>query len=105
MTACTAAETEAWDRLLNEGYAEAVLLARRRALLEEEAGATPPPHEDLLRDAQRAWLAFRDADCEQEAALWGEGSMRRIAAATCMLDRTATRTLELGAKRDAMALD
>lgn len=105
MVDCARAEAAAWDALLNETWADLVLLARRRALLEAEAGAEPGPHEAMLREAQRAWLAFRDADCEQEYALWGEGSMRSVAGAFCTLDRTATRVLELRAKRDAMDLD
>lgn len=105
VVACTAAETEAWDQLLNEAYAELVLLSRRRALRDEEAGLTPPPLEDMLREAQGAWIAFRDADCDQEYAIWGEGSQRRVAGAVCLLDRTATRVLELQAKRGQMALD
>jgi uncharacterized protein YecT (DUF1311 family) len=105
IVACTTAETEAWDRLLNESYAELVLLARRRALLDEEAGLTPAPLEDMLREAQRAWIAFRDADCDQEHAIWGQGSQRQVAGAVCLMDRTATRVLELQAKRGQMALD
>jgi uncharacterized protein YecT (DUF1311 family) len=102
MVACTAAETEAWDRLLNEAYAGLVIAAKRLALAAEEAGREAPDHEGLLREAQRAWLAFRDADCSQEAAVWEEGSMGQIAGAYCLLDRTATRTLELRTKLSAM---
>jgi uncharacterized protein YecT (DUF1311 family) len=105
IVACTTAETAAWDRLLDEAYAELVLLSRRRALLDEEAGLAPPPLEDMLREAQRAWIAFRDADCEQEYAIWGEGSQRQVAGAVCLMDRTATRVLELQAKVGPMALD
>jgi uncharacterized protein YecT (DUF1311 family) len=105
IAACATAETEAWDRLLNEAYAELVLLARRRALLDAEAGLEPPPLEDMLREAQRAWIAFRDADCEQEYAIWGRGSQRQVAGAFCLMDRTATRVLELQAKLGQMALE
>jgi uncharacterized protein YecT (DUF1311 family) len=55
----------------------------------------------MLRAAQGAWIAFRDADCAQEHGVWGEGSMARIAGAFCMLDRSAIRAAELRAKRDA----
>lgn len=89
---------EAWDRLLNETYADLVLLSHRRELLAEEEGRTPAPLQTMLRDAQRAWIAFRDADCDHEYAIWGEGSMRQIAGALCLLERTATRTLELRSK-------
>jgi uncharacterized protein YecT (DUF1311 family) len=102
MAACTDAETAAWDRLLNESYAALVIAAKRLALRAEEAGDPVPDHEGLLREAQRAWIAFRDADCAQEAAIWGEGSMARIAGAYCMLERAAARVFELQAKAAAM---
>jgi uncharacterized protein YecT (DUF1311 family) len=105
LVACADAEIRAWGRILDETYAELVLLSRRRALLDEEAGRAPPPLEDLLREAQRAWLAFRDADCEQELAIWAEGSQSRVAGAFCLIDRTATRVLELQAKLGQMALE
>lgn len=101
MTACLVTETAAWDRLLNETFAALIVLSRQRAAVEEQAGVAPAPLDALLREAQRAWIAFRDADCAQEVAVWGEGSMRRIAGGACGLDRTATRVLELCAKRAA----
>jgi uncharacterized protein YecT (DUF1311 family) len=101
MVACTGAETQAWERLLNETYAELVIAAKRLAL-DGEAGPEAVDHEAMLREAQRAWLAFRDADCRQEAAIWEEGSMAEIAGGYCLLDRTATRTLELRGKLAAM---
>jgi uncharacterized protein YecT (DUF1311 family) len=105
MSRCAAAEAEGWDRMLNETWADLVVLVRRRAILDEEAGAEPVDLEGLLVDAQRAWIAFRDADCKQEVAVWGEGSMRTIAGAWCGLERTAQRVFELRAKRATMQVD
>ena len=54
--------------------------------------------EDLarqLRDAQRAWIAFRDADCGLVYAIWAGGSIRIIVAGNCHLDKTARRSIEL----------
>lgn len=45
--------------------------------------------------AQRAWIALRDGDCALEYAMWGSGSMGQIAGATCLLDKTAERTIYL----------
>ncbi len=105
MSRCAAAEAEGWDRMLNETWAELIVLARRRAILEEEAGAEPADLEGLLVEAQRAWIAFRDADCAQEVAVWGDGSMRTVAGAWCGLERTAQRVFELRAKRATMQVD
>jgi uncharacterized protein YecT (DUF1311 family) len=91
--------------MLNETWADLVVLARRRAILDEEAGETPADLEGLLVEAQRAWIAFRDADCAQEVAVWGDGSMRTIAGAWCGLERTAQRVFELRAKRATMQVD
>ncbi len=105
MSACAAAEADGWDRMLNEIWADLIVLARRRAILHEEAGETPADLEGLLVEAQRAWIAFRDADCAQEVAVWGDGSMRTIAGAWCGLERTAQRVFELRAKRATMQVD
>jgi uncharacterized protein YecT (DUF1311 family) len=89
MSVCALTEAEAWDQVLNETYA---------ALLK----TAPPESAAMLRAAQRAWVAFRDADCAQEVAIWGEGSMRQIAGAECTLARTAQRVTELRDKRAAL---
>ncbi|CAN5617523.1 lysozyme inhibitor LprI family protein [soil metagenome] len=105
MTFCAMEEAAAWDLILNETWGELVLISRRRAILDDEAGEVPAPLEDMLREAQRAWLAFRDADCAHEYAVWGLGSMRQIAGARCVLDRTAQRVIELREKRDMMEIE
>ena len=99
MAGCYAAETAAWDALMNATYADLVGLSAALTADETADGATPVDQEGLLRAAQRAWVTFRDADCAQEAGHWGEGSMRQVAGAECLLDRTASRTLELREKR------
>ncbi|MBU2958737.1 lysozyme inhibitor LprI family protein [Paracoccus sp. 1_MG-2023] len=78
---CLMAETEAWDTLLNREY---------RALRDAR-----PDQADLLLDAQRAWIALRDADCTMAYDRYGGGSMRTVAAADCQLRHTAIRTLQL----------
>jgi uncharacterized protein YecT (DUF1311 family) len=105
MSRCAAAEAEGWDRMLNETWAELIVLARRRAILDEEAGEPAADLEGLLVEAQRAWIAFRDADCAQETAVWGTGSMRTVAGAWCQLERSAQRVFELRAKRATMQVD
>jgi uncharacterized protein YecT (DUF1311 family) len=98
---CAMDEAAAWERILDEAWADLVILAKRRAVREADGGASPASDEEMLRAAQTAWIAFRDADCAQEHAVWAEGSMARIAGAFCMLDRSAVRAVELRAKRDA----
>lgn len=95
MMFCTLAEYEAWDRLLNREY-QATMDGLRR-MDEEEAEFFPEyaNRAESLRAAQRAWIPFRDAECALAYAMWGAGSMRQIAGASCLLDMTAERTIEI----------
>lgn len=95
MTMCTMAEAQAWDAYLNREYQDT--LAGLQAMDRDEAAYFPEfaKRVDTLRTAQRAWIAFRDAECGLAYAMWGSGSMRNIAASACQLDMTAARTIEL----------
>ncbi len=81
---CLMAETAIWDEILNREYK-----ATRQHFGDR------PALEDLLRDAQRGWIALRDADCSLAYDRFGGGSMRVIAAADCQLKHTALRSLQL----------
>ncbi len=84
---CITAETTDWDSILNEAYTDL-----RQQFGARSDGATLT---DSLRDAQRAWIAFRDADCGLQYDRWGGGSMRNIAASNCRMIMTASRALAL----------
>lgn len=77
MIGCIAADHARQDRRLNIAYraAQAALPASRRA---------------ALTGAQRAWLAFRDAECRFVADPRG-GSRARVAGNDCMRRLTAER--------------
>ena len=95
MVMCTAAETQVWDRFLNAEYRSTMSALNAMDVDEGQYFPEFAKREDSLRDAQRAWITFRDAECGLAYAMWGSGSMRNIAAATCQLEMTAKRTLEL----------
>jgi uncharacterized protein YecT (DUF1311 family) len=97
LAACSAGEAAAWDRIVGAMTDEIIGLLRLQTAAEGGAGAGP--QETLLVEAQTAWGVFREADCAQEAAHWGEDPMRDATLAECRLDRTATRALELLSKR------
>jgi uncharacterized protein YecT (DUF1311 family) len=80
MVDCMAAETKTWDGRLNAAY---------RAAMARAATAQKP----ALRDAQRLWIRYRDANCRAYGL--GEGTIRQIAAAACQRDMTAARAREL----------
>jgi uncharacterized protein YecT (DUF1311 family) len=82
IVACLQQETAAWDALLNRYYTE---LRKTKA----------EPARTTLRDAQRAWIGWRDADCRFAYEQFGGGSLRQVAGAACLRDRTAERVLHL----------
>ena len=93
MAECTSRETEEWDRLLNEEYG----LLRAKLDAEDAAETTEGflDRSDALRDAQRAWIAYRDAECSLQWSRFQGGTMRTLIGAGCVLDFTARRTIEL----------
>ncbi|MBN8293878.1 DUF1311 domain-containing protein [Rhodobacter sp. NTK016B] len=95
MMQCAQAEAAAWDVLLNAEYQRARDVARQG-----DTAETQPEFQraaETLLEAQRAWIAYRDANCAMEYAQWGSGSMRMTAGSSCLLDMTAERTLDLRA--------
>ena len=95
MMFCTLAEYEAWDVLLNRDFGSYMEYAR---MGDDEMSALFPEFAngaDSLLAAQRAWIPYRDAQCALEYSLWGEGSMRQTAGASCLMDMTAKRVIYL----------
>ena len=85
---CTRAELATWDGFLNQQY----------GVVRDQLGARDPALADALLGAQRAWLAYRDAECALRAARVS-GSYRSVILASCLLDETAERALELRDKK------
>ena len=100
MVWCLNAEADVWDRWLNAEYKST--RAGAEAVDKDEAKFFPEfaRRAETLLAAQRAWIAFRDAECDLAYAEWGSGSMRNIAFADCRLQMTAERTLRLRAMRE-----
>ena len=80
MVECIDAKTAYWDKQLNTAYQQALKDAQ-------------PRQREQLRTAQRAWVAYRDANCLYYSL--GEGTIARIEAADCMYTLTKTRAKEL----------
>ncbi len=80
MVDCLMAQHAHWDKQLTIVYQEAMKNA-------------PPQQRASLRDAERAWIKYRDANCAYYAA--GEGTIARINAAACLRDMTQKRAQEL----------
>jgi uncharacterized protein YecT (DUF1311 family) len=81
---CIATARKAWDAELNRAYQDL-----RKVLTDENKA--------LLKEAQLAWIAFRDADLKAIAGQRGQmdGTIWGILAASRELDLTRSRALEL----------
>ncbi|MEP3280334.1 MAG: lysozyme inhibitor LprI family protein [Stappiaceae bacterium] len=81
---CVGQKTDAWDNRLNAVYGQL------RSRLKEWGRQDQVIR---LRDAQRAWIAYRDQNCAYYAHVGG--SIGRIEAAECLRSMTAARAIEL----------
>ena len=94
MTACAEQDWNAADEALNAAWAPA--MARMRALDEDQPenlkGAA-----DALREAQRAWVGYRDLACTAEGYQYRGGSMEPMVIYACRARLTEARTEELEA--------
>ena len=80
MNACAYKEYEAADAALNAAWKPAKSFA-------DSIGKG-----EALLEAQRAWLAYRDAACDVHASPYEGGSIQPLIRATCLSDLTAART-------------
>ena len=90
ITDCYAREFRKTDAQLNAVY-KSLLVA-----LDAE-------HQTLLRKAQRAWLTFRDADCNLDASEALHGSMEGMLVFMCMDAMTEKRIKDLQSLNESLA--
>ena len=98
MNICASIAFERADAELNAEYCRAVV--RARAADRAIAGQLPardqrPGEEDTLREAQRAWVAFRDAHCRLQGYQSRGGSMEQLFYDGCRAAVTRERTAQL----------
>lgn len=91
---CLGRETAAWDTLLNKSYKIAVASAETMDKRLVSDGLYEPGAAAALVKAQRAWIAYRDAECDRRYELFKEGTIRTNIASGCLLDLTAQRAIE-----------
>jgi len=82
MNMCAGQDFKAADAVLNQVYQQLV------AKLDDEEKA-------LLKDAENAWLKYRDTNCEFVGDQYKGGTMRPMVEAGCLEDMTKKRTTEL----------
>lgn len=93
IVACEQRETELWDQLLNERYKAAMAATKERESDIQSFGGKPNAIASL-REAQRKWVAFRDAECQRVFEYYAVGTIRGPAFAGCQLRRTAERAID-----------
>ena len=92
---CWEQELNDWDTHLNKVYQYALGLARDRDNEMRDVGSSVPSLETTLRDAQRAWITWRDATCDFEMAQWGGGTGGGPALLACLTRVTGEQALYL----------
>lgn len=100
MTSCEQARQGAADKALNAQYKKtrAAMVAVDTDLDGNMKGA-----EKALVTAQRAWIAYRDAECEAEGFQARGGTMEPMLVAGCIANVTDARTKELKTLEDTMS--
>ena len=96
MNACAAIDFEAADAELNAAWREALASARAADAELDRAYDQRPTSEATLREAQRAWIVFRDAHCTLEGYDEARGgSMEPMVYDGCRARLTRERTAQL----------
>ena len=93
MTYCAAVDYEKADADLNAIWPEIVAAARAsdEYVAEQVAGTDVPTTLEALRAAQRAWIKFRDAQCEYEAYEMFGGTGQPMLGSLCLARLTRER--------------
>ncbi len=95
MNFCADKEFATADEVLNAAYRKA--LSKVPAMVVDEmARFNATSWEKALRNSQRAWVAFRDAECREHMPMfWTGGTGTTVAVLGCMIEKTRARTKEL----------
>ncbi|MCL6707263.1 lysozyme inhibitor LprI family protein [Pseudomonas sp. R2.Fl] len=99
MNICAGLDYEEADKALNAQWP-----LTRKAMVEWDKqlgdAQTEPGAEKALLKAQRAWLDYRDGQCEAQGFSVRGGSMEPLVVSSCLAELTRKRTEELKAMAD-----
>ncbi|MGV2123113.1 lysozyme inhibitor LprI family protein [Agrobacterium vitis] len=92
MTACAVQDFDAADKAMNAQWkiTRKVFVEQDATLEDDLKGA-----EKALLKAQRAWIDYRDGQCEAQGFYVRGGTMEPMEVAACKAEMTKTRTKEL----------
>ncbi|KAB7693010.1 DUF1311 domain-containing protein [Plesiomonas shigelloides] len=91
INACLQKQQEQTEAQLNQVYRE--VLAQISA--ESAQPDSPAQMKQLFITAQRAWISFREKDCQAVYTFWSQGTIRNAMYLGCMRSRAEQRIKEL----------
>jgi uncharacterized protein YecT (DUF1311 family) len=95
MKECTGREIALWDERLNKAYRAALTSELGEQDVVRDSGKPKLTGADILRDAQRAWVAFRDKKCDAAGLPMEGGTGAGLLSGDCYLQETARQALWL----------
>lgn len=90
---CAGEDLDRADAELNATWKK--VMAHARAADADWLPEGLPSRVDLLRDAQRKWIAYRDAACEADATKAYGGTAQTLILVICLTNKTQQRTIDL----------
>jgi uncharacterized protein YecT (DUF1311 family) len=91
LSGCKKVHLDKADAKLNKIYKKVLA---EYSLPDDESITRSEVRKRLLA-AQKAWITFRDNDCEARYTIDASGSIRILSYLDCMIDKTEKRTVEL----------
>jgi uncharacterized protein YecT (DUF1311 family) len=95
MNQAAGADWKRADAAMNVQYRATMASMKAADAHPEPAAATGPTYAAALLASQRAWLAFRDAECFSEGYRYRGGSMAPMEVLGCKANLTRARTRQL----------
>jgi uncharacterized protein YecT (DUF1311 family) len=95
MKTCSARETAVWDEKLNKAYQTLMHGDYGQTDASPDGGKTKRTGADLIRDMQRAWLAFRDKKCDVASLPMQGGTGAGVLYGGCYMRETARQAIWL----------
>lgn len=99
MGECSSQKYKSADALLNRVYKARVAALNKEAQAEKGAGPLESFGEETLKrlvKAQKAWIAFRDAECDLAGAEMLHGGGEALLVSGCLAEITLERAVKLG---------
>lgn len=95
MTMCAKADYDHADAAMTAQWKRTLASMRAKDLAIQDPRSTPPSYADALLQSQRAWIAFRDAQCRIEGYRMRGGSAEPMVVWQCKAELTRARSRDL----------